>query len=103
IDQFTLIAKDGIYLPQLDVWMGYALLAVSKADAAYKYFEKASKQADISYLGFDGMGCCLALQGDHEKAIAAFRQSILNKADLALAHLHLARSLEAIGEADRSE
>ena len=87
---------------ELDFWTGYANLALGSNDVARQSFERALFQNSTSYMALDGLGCCLALVGQHQEAIEKFSQSLALNPNYALGHLHLARSLEATGRGDQA-
>jgi tetratricopeptide (TPR) repeat protein len=89
--------------PDLDLWTGYACIAAGKIDDAMAVFAKVVKQDPRNYLALDGLGCCFAAKKEHEKALQHFGMCLNLKKDFPLGHLHAARSLEALGEAEAAK
>jgi tetratricopeptide (TPR) repeat protein len=100
LERLTEIQTKGVKSSELDFWLGYAHLALGNGAAAQEHFEKAVFQNSTNYMALDGLGCCLALNGQHAEALDKFSQCLALNRDYALGHLHLARSLEAVGRAD---
>jgi len=90
--------RQGVADPQLDVWIAYSHIALGGVDAAKRHFQKVCQNGSLAHFGFDGLGLCLALVGDHESAAKSFEQALTVNKNFAFAHLHLARSLEALGQ-----
>lgn len=88
----------GYRTPELDLWSGYAHVAAGRANEAERFFEAASLEGVTSYLALDGWGCCLALRNEHAQAVQKFQQCLSINPNYALGHLHLARSLEELGQ-----
>jgi tetratricopeptide (TPR) repeat protein len=103
LEQLAQAQSRGVRNPEWDIWMGYAHLASGRAQTAQLHFERASQEKSLSHLGFDGIGCCLLLIDEYDKAIECFHQALAIKPEFALAHLHLARSLEAKGQVEASK
>ncbi|HEY9716564.1 MAG TPA: tetratricopeptide repeat protein [Trichormus sp.] len=103
LQKLSLLHSQGIRSPELDLWTGYAHIAVGQPEEAERFFESASMETSVGYLALDGWGCCLAIRGFHDQAMQKFQQSASMQPDYALAHLHLARTLEDLGRQHESE
>ncbi len=100
LDRLNQIQAKGIKSSELDFWLGYANLALGNSAAAQENFEKSIFQNSTNYMALDGLGCCFALNRQHAEAIDKFSQCLALNREYALGHLHLARSLEAVGRGD---
>lgn len=100
LDRLLQLQNKGLKSSDLDFWLGYTNLALGNAAAAQDNFEKAIFQNSTNFMALDGLGTCLALANRHPEAIDKFTQCLALNRDYALGHLHLAKSLEAVGRAD---
>lgn len=101
--RLTKVVAAGMSHPDVDLWMGFAHVGSGRTDPAEKSFEKALVQNPRNFLALDGWGCALALAGNHEAAVEKFRQCVAINDGYGLGHLHLARSLDELGQADVSK
>ena len=88
--------------PDLDLWIGYSYLGAGDYEKAQETFEAICLNDDNDYLALDGLGCALSLLGNHTKAVEKFKKCIKINDGYGLAHLHLSRSLDEMGQADAS-
>ncbi len=97
------LRSDNFGHPDLDLWLGYASIAAGQIGDAEQFLEQALKADQRNYLALDALGCCFAAKGEHDKALQQFGMCLNLKRDYGLGHLHAARSLEAIGEAQTAK
>lgn len=87
---------------QVNLWLGYANLSLGNKQIAENLFAAAVQGNPESYLACDAWGVSLAQLDRHAEAVERFSRAIQLKNDFALAFLHLARSLEAMGRKDEA-
>ncbi|MCA9814981.1 MAG: tetratricopeptide repeat protein [Candidatus Obscuribacterales bacterium] len=92
----------GMDHPDLHLWLGYAHLGAGRTQPAEKCFERALQINPDNYLALDGWGCAYALAGNQPAAVEKFKQCIAVNDRYGLGHLHLSRSLDALGDLDTS-
>ncbi|HEY9786569.1 MAG TPA: tetratricopeptide repeat protein, partial [Candidatus Obscuribacterales bacterium] len=102
LEKLFQVQAKGLRDAEVDLWIGQAYLALGRLDEADTHFERAVLQDGNNYLAFDGWGCCFALRERHQEAVERFSHALRLKPDYALAHLHMARSLEELGQSDLS-
>lgn len=100
LDRLLQLQTKGLKSSDLDFWLGYANLALGNTQAAQEGFEKSIFQNSTNFMALDGLGCCFALNNQHAEAIDKFTQCLALNREYALGHLHLARSLDAVGRSD---
>lgn len=100
LERLQQLQAKGAKSSDLDFWLGYAHLALGNSVGAQECFEKSLFSNSTNYMALDGLGVCFALNNQHPEAIDKFTQCLALNRDYALGHLHLARSLEAVGRAD---
>lgn len=83
---------------QYEFWLGHAYLGVGSYDQAASYFAQVLKDAPSNYQAIDGLGCALMLSGSYPEAVEKFKQAIGLRQDYALAHLHLSRAYDQMGD-----
>lgn len=103
LNRLTKVTASGIQHPDVDLWMGFAHVGSGRTEPAERCFERALLQNPRAYLALDGWGCALAAAGNHAGAVEKFRQCVALNDGYGLAHLHLARSLDEIGQPDGSK
>ena len=85
--------------PEAHFHLADALFRTGRPGAAGERLLAATEH-DPRYLeAWVQLGCVRASGGDHRGAVAAFRTALAIHADLPEAHLHLAESLDALGDA----
>jgi tetratricopeptide (TPR) repeat protein len=94
------LESQGYLTAQVDLWMGYCLLARNDVPAALKSFQRIIENEPNNYLALDALGSALELAGNHKQAADMFLQSTKLNPKYALAHLHLARSYERADQAE---
>ena len=72
-------------------------MATGNHQAAERHFEKAIKENPSNFLALDAQGTCYSLQERHQEALDFFKQALQVNNSLGLAHIHLAKALEACG------
>ena len=89
--------------PEAHFHLADALFRTGRPGAAAERY-RAATEHDPRYLeAWVQLGCVRASGGEHRAAAAAFRTALAIHADLPEAHLHLAESLHALGDAAASE
>jgi tetratricopeptide (TPR) repeat protein len=86
----------------LEVWLGYARMAVGDHHAAEQHFRSVIDRNPDSFIALDALGCCLTFQQRYEDAVVAFKQCLKVNNQFGLAHIHLARALEASGRGNEA-
>jgi tetratricopeptide (TPR) repeat protein len=89
--------------PFLKMWIAYAYLAMHDVQAALSQFEQVYRQEPNNVLALDGIGSCLELLGEHDKAIEAFSDAVKIDPSSASVHIHLSRAYAAAGRKDLSK
>ncbi|MBX9669606.1 MAG: tetratricopeptide repeat protein [Candidatus Obscuribacterales bacterium] len=97
------VVASGIQHSDIDLWMGFAHVGSGRTEPAEKCFERALGQNPRSFLALDGWGCAHALAGNHQAAVEKFRACVQINDGYGLGHLHLARSLDELGQPDVSK
>ena len=103
LERFAQAQAKGFKSTLMNLWMGYAQIALGHLDVAERHFQKAAEEDGQNYLVYDGWGLCLALMGRHGEALDRYAQCLQIKPVFGLCHLHAARSLEALGRANESK
>ena len=101
-EKLNRLAGMGMDHPDLHLWLGYAHLGAGRTQPAQSSFERALQKNPQNFLALDGWGCALALSGNQEKAVEMFQRCIQLNDRYGLGHLHLSRSLDALGQTDKS-
>jgi tetratricopeptide (TPR) repeat protein len=99
LDRLGHAQSRGLKGEQIDMWMAFAQLALGRTETAQLHFERVAQQSQGNFLALDGLGCCLALLSEHQKAIQAFDRCLQINPNFGLGHLHRGRSFEALGQA----
>ncbi len=102
LERFDQARARGMNSPELNLWLGYAHMALSNKEVAEQNFAIAVKESPQSYLAIDAWGVSLAELGRHPEAVERFGRSINLNRNFSLAYMHLARSLEAMGRKDEA-
>ncbi len=97
------VVASGIQHSDIDLWMGFAHVGSGRTEPAEKCFERALGQNPRNFLALDGWGCAHALAGNHQAAVEKFRACVQINDGYGLGHLHLARSLDELGQPDVSK
>ena len=86
--------------PEAHFHLADALFRTGSPQAAEERYRAATEHDPRFIEAWVQLGCLRASGGRHRAAAAAFRTALAIHADLPEAHLHLAESLHALGEAD---
>ncbi len=89
--------------PELNIWMAYTEIALANYRQAAVYFEQALNENPNNYLVLDGLGQCLLLAGQVDKAGEVFTRVLTVNNDYALGHWHLAALLEQVGRSEEAD
>ncbi|MBS1992539.1 MAG: tetratricopeptide repeat protein [Cyanobacteria bacterium SZAS LIN-2] len=85
---------DGLF----DFWLGHAYLGVGDLQRAAQYFSQVLNESPNNYQALDGLGCALLLAGNYEGALEKFSAALAARPDYALAHLHLSKAYDQLGQ-----
>jgi len=89
--------------PELNIWLAYTEIALGNYRQAVLYFEAALADNPNNYLVLDGLGQCLLLAGQTDKAGEIFTRVLTVNNEYALGHWHLAVLLEQVGRLEEAE
>src|SRR5262249_8976077 len=102
LEKLAQIQTKGFRNPDLDLWMGYAHLGMGRMETAERHFERAAMSMESNYLALDGWGLSLSAAGRHQEAAEKYKQCLTVMPNYALGQVHLARAVEAGGNAEVS-
>ena len=89
---------DGLF----DFWLGHAYLGVGDLQRAAQYFGQVLNESPSNYQALDGLGCAMLLAGNYDGAVEKFLAALEARADYALAHLHLSKAYDHLGQVEPS-
>jgi tetratricopeptide (TPR) repeat protein len=89
---------DGLF----DFWLGHAYLGVGDLQRAAQYFSNVLVETPNNYQALDGVGCALMLAGNYDGALDKFSSALVIRPDYALAHLHLSKAYDHLGQQEQA-
>jgi tetratricopeptide (TPR) repeat protein len=99
----ALVTLDGKRVDGLfDFWLGHAYLGVGDLQRAGKFFTQVLSESPNNYQALDGLGCALMLGGNYEAALEKFSSALVIRSDYALAHLHMSKAYDHLGQTDQA-
>jgi tetratricopeptide (TPR) repeat protein len=81
----------------LDLWVGYAQMACANYPTAEAALRSAVQASPDNFIALDALGNCLSAQQRFLEAVETFKQTLRVNNNFGLAHMHLAKTLEACG------